>query len=222
MAAPLSPFSFLFPLLSLSSLPLSSGLKIQESSRRNWDRVAGKEQHEAFTDQVRSSHHPDNLSGFPITMLPSSSAGWVPELSCFLRPGCFPPSFFSFSFFKLLLCCGESGFLVSLHAFLPDLEPETCGPLVWSLKRRGLPVMPCPSSVWWSGGVFGGGLSVCAAHYATASSLNQPQSFTIRLLISSLMNDSSFAEQLHNKTILHSNVIKSLSGSFLQKWIKKK
>lgn len=131
MAAPVSWFSFLFPLLSLSSLPLSSGLKIQESSRRNWDRVAGQEQHGAFTDQVRSSHHPDNLSAFPITVLPSSSSGRVPELSRFLRPGCFPPSFFSFFFFfKLPLCCGESGFSVSLHAFLPDLEPETCGPLV--------------------------------------------------------------------------------------------
>lgn len=62
---------------------------------------------------------------------------------------------------------------------------------------------------------------MCAAHYATASSLNQPRSLTIRLLISSLMNDSSFAEQLHNKTILHSNVIKTLSDSFLQKRIKK-
>lgn len=56
-----------------------------------------------------------------------------------------------------------------------------------------------------------------AAHYATAASLNQPQSFAIKLLISSLINEISFAEQPGDETVLDLTLIKSLSDSLWQK-----
>lgn len=49
--------------------------------------------------------------------------------------------------------------------------------------------------------MFGGGLAVRAPHDATALALYQLQSFAIRLLISSLKNEISFAEQPDDKKL---------------------
>lgn len=96
---------------------------------------------------------------------PLASFGQVPEpwavswtLGGLPWPGCLPLYFllllFFFFFFEFAALLWRVLFLSlsESQSCLPAKfrTRDTCGPLVWSLKRRGLPDLPCPSSDSWA------------------------------------------------------------------------
>lgn len=175
MASPLSLLSFLFPLyiplytsfLFWAPSELRSKLRSQ-ADKTGIELLLRSCMRPSLTKSKSGSHLclslssplPFSLVSFSNNKVLPASFGQIPEpwavswtLGGLLWPGCLPLWFFppSFLFFlRLLFCFGVLLLSLSeLRSCLPARfrTGDTCGPLVWSWKRRGLLDLSCLSTL---------------------------------------------------------------------------